>query len=616
MYEKFGAAVANSKVSFTLFLPDNQKDLTQYIRGGEPHIQNIVVAGNFQHQIGGTDWDISSAPELVKEDHPNGFLYKVSINRDLQDGYYEYKFFVTFENGSTRWCHDPCTKYESNGNSGFVVGSSEQVKPIAGRLPQQDLIIYELMIDDFTANYRQRKVPIDAIEEKLDYLEDLGINAIEFMPWTAWLEQDFSWGYNPYAFFSVEDRYIRDNSSPTDRVDRLKRLISLLHEKGIHVILDGVFNHVVADDGGDGRFVEGFGYYWLYQNPKESPFVGSFEETPYDVYNELDYNNACVQQFIFDVCKYWIEEFKIDGIRFDYTLGFYRESSMIKEGFGKLIADINQFLSQTNEKNISLILEHLTENRYLSIDIVNRVNATGCWYDRFFYDVVEAAAQESTNPNLMRVLNTNKDFYPGKGPCIYLENHDHSTVTNRVGGRENWYKTQSAVLALLTSPGAILIHNGQEFGDDYFLPGGVGAGRVVPRPVRFQFKDDAIGSQLFSLYRNLIRLRKEHPGIRSSNFYPDTYESYQTSFNEEGYGVHTEKDVVIYHRWGLDLLGRIEKFIIVINFSSTNQYVDVPFSDNGTWNNLLDNTAIEVKDFWAKNLLISSHWGKIFYLKP
>ena len=79
-----------------------------------------------------------------------------------------------------------------------------------------------------------------------DYLQSLGINAIEFTPWTAWPGDEFSWGYDPVAFFSVEHRYYNDPATPLDKLYRLQLLINELHERAIQVIMDGVFIHVRA----------------------------------------------------------------------------------------------------------------------------------------------------------------------------------------------------------------------------------------------------------------------------------------------------------------------------------------------------------------------------------
>jgi len=125
MYENFGAVVFNNNVAFKLFFPDANKDPSQYKNGGLPKITKVQVSGNFQNAIGGVDWDFLSAPQMTLEEHPNGILYTFDID-NLPDDFYQYKYFVTFENGTTRWCTDPCTKYVAtkHENAGFVIGGN------------------------------------------------------------------------------------------------------------------------------------------------------------------------------------------------------------------------------------------------------------------------------------------------------------------------------------------------------------------------------------------------------------------------------------------------------------------------------------------------------------
>jgi len=122
-----------------------------------------------------------------------------------------------------------------------------------------------------------------------------------------------------------------------------------------------------------------------------------------------------------------------------------------------------------------------------------------------------------------------------------------------------------------------------------------------------------LGAPLFKLYKRLIQLRQTHAGLRSHNFYPDQWEAWQTQFNPEGYGVDLEKQVLIYHRWGNSEDGRLERFIIVLNFSARPQSVDIPFSTNGVWQDLLNECFEDVTDFRLPNQRIESNWGRIYH---
>ena len=608
MYEQFGAVVQNSGVQFRLFIPDNARDHSQYVRGSSPRIRTVLVTGTFQSELGKTAWDLSTAAVMTRNEHPNGWLYSFAIPH-IRDGFYEYKYFVQFENDTTRWCGDPCSKYDGSEqqNSAFVVGGNDMTpRLIEDRLPLQDLVIYELMLDDFTKEYRQGRAPLDAVHEKLDYLQELGVNAIEFMPWTAWAKDEFSWGYNPYAFFSVEHLYYADPREPLDKLFRLKRLIDELHRRGIHVIMDGVYNHV--DAGQDPN--KGFGYFWLWQNPADSPYIGNFSNAAY--FNDFDFGNECTNEFITDVCKYWMDEYKIDGIRFDYVLGFYKHADQ-PVGISRVVQDLNSYIAAGNLRNVTLSLELLTDNRYEAIGKTNEIQATGCWYDQFMWDSFGVISSGNVTTRYVRGLNSGLDFDSTRRPVTYVENHDHSTLTEQCGGRGVWWRTQPAAIALLTMCGAPLVHNGQEFGEEYWLPED-GLGRVQSRPLRWDRTSDGSGSSLRSIYRKLIAIRRAHPALRSQNFYPWPYDEQNRAFNELGYGVNEEKDVVIFHRWGFDDRGRLELFMIVLNYSEYEQTVDIPFAANGEWRDLLNDTTISVADYWLRSERLSSHWGRI-YLK-
>jgi 1,4-alpha-glucan branching enzyme len=610
MYEGLGAVVDGNKVEFKLFLPDNTVDPTQYISDtstkGQHGIKEIRVIGEFQSETGGKDWDINSAPVMQKNSHPNGVLFTHKINQDLPEGYYQYKYFVTFDNNTTRFVSDPCSKYggsdQQNENSAFVIGgNTTSVKPISKRLQPKDLIMYEMMIDDFTSEFRGNRAPVDAVHDRLDYLQALGINAIEFMPWTAWPGGGFSWGYDPFQFFSVEYRYVHDESSPADKLYKLKMLINELHQRNIHVIMDGVFNHVRA--GSDPN--KGFAYKWLYKQPNDSPYIGQFERGGF--FEEFDYDNGCVKEFIRDVCLYWLDRFEIDGIRFDFSLGYYRESDD-DVGITKLISDIKSHLTQKGKTNVALMLEHLTDNRFEAIDDTNKICATGCWLDPFMFKSHEYSRNGNIDMEILRILDANRDFAQGKVPVTYIENHDHSSIVNVIGGRGRWFKTQPSAIALMTSPGIVMLHNGQEFAEDYFLPN-EGDGRVVPRKLRWnEHSTDFVGTTLYSIYQRLMQIRKDHPSLRSPNYFP-------AENHPDGYGAFPDKDVVVYHRFGKAQDGRFEKFIIVINYSDFDQRIDIPFSANGQWDDLLNGGSNFVANFRLFNQRINSNWGRIYYQK-
>ena len=107
-------------------------------------------------------------------------------------------------------------------------------------------------------------------------------------------------------------------------------------------------------------------------------------------------------------------------------------------------------------------------------------------------------------------------------------------------------------------------------------------------------------------------LFRSHPALRSGNFYPDPWDEHQGRFNEAGFGVDTAKQVVIYHRWAPLAGGAVERFIVVVNFSGFDQWVDIPFSVNGPWQDLLNGWTSTVSNFRLANERINSNWGRVY----
>jgi 1,4-alpha-glucan branching enzyme len=631
-FEAYGAwQRGDGTVEFRVFFPGPGLGPYQYRWGGSPQIQSLKVTGSFQ----AAPWDAEHGVELARTSESGGELWSATV-RGLQPGFYEYALFVKFMNGSTRLVGDPCTKYGGDGQrgtGGFVIDApgyldvaTAPLSP-AKRRPIQELVIYELMLDDFTKAFRDKSPPVVAMltkppgaGSKVEYIASLGFNAIEFMPWTAWPDESFSWGYNPASFFAVEYSYVNDPKDPRSKIDGLKKLVSECHAQGLHVIMDGVFNHTVADRRG-----RGFGYYWLYQDPADCPFVGGYGGGGF--FEDLDYLNPCTGSFILDVCKYWAKEFAVDGLRLDYTKGYYDPSDP-KHGLLKLVSDLRALAPAP-----SITLEHL--EGYAAIDVCNRSHADSCWYDPMYWHVHDALyrlrewvkdppgkrdeAKSPVQPGIMRLLDAATSFEGGRAPTLYIENHDHAQIASNAEGWMRWYRTQPWAIALFTTYGAVLCHNGQEMANDYFMPES-GDDRVIPRPVLWWTELTAPGLQDLrkaacstrDVYERLARIRKAHPALTSRNFYPRDWQDGWRRFNPDGYGVDCERALVIYHRYTDDLSERI---VVVLNFAEYDQSVDVPLSAPGTWEDLLTGER-----FWVdgscrlRGHLVRSNWGRVLRL--
>ncbi|MEA5412666.1 alpha-amylase family glycosyl hydrolase [Synechococcus sp. BA-120 BA3] len=619
MYETFGPTVdhQSGQVTFRLFFPDSARDILQYGRGGQPHIAEIAIPGTFH----AGQWDPALAPRMVLEDHPQGLLY--SHTTQLSAGFYAYKFFVRFENGVTRWVNDPCTRHgchiAGSDNSGFVVGgnliSSNSTRPRpTPPLPERQ-IIYELMIDDFTARLpgdRSQRNMLDLVHDHLDRITDLGVTTVQPMPWTGVPESGFNWGYEPHLFFSVDERLTDLSGVPAgeivNRLFSLRELIDALHERGVAIIMDGVFNHVRSE----------FPYLQLYQNRDDCPFVGVFEEGAF--FEDLDFANGCTRQFILDVCRYWIERFDIDGLRFDYVRGFYRRAGG-DPGISTLIASLRHLLRSMGRENFSLILENLTDNRYQAIDDANSIDATGTWYDPLLFAAFESGRSGTLSASYLRALDANRDCLPGKAAITYIENHDHGTLVNKIGGNAinvprdpHGYRTQPHAIALFTAPGTVMLHNGQEWGEEAYLPE-MGGDRVRPRPLRWEHRDDDVGQALGTLYRRLIQIRRHHSGLTSSNFHPRFVDVHAQIFDADGFGIDVHRQLLVFHRWGEGLDGVMERFIVAVNFSAQPHWLDLTFPFDGSWTDLLSGEVVQVRAQRLSGVSVPSHYGRLFHAR-
>ncbi|HJV34648.1 alpha-amylase family glycosyl hydrolase [Geomonas sp.] len=599
-------------VEFKIFFPKLDS-------GHDPQIASIKVFGDFQSQISPhADWDFDNGFDLKPVSVPEGTIWSYRTENELQSGYYQYKYLVTFNDHTQRKVSDPCTRYggTENENAAFVIGGSKAadnlIAPLkSGRKHLRDLIVYELMIDDFTNGYIEAEAPLAAVIEKLDYIKGLGFNAILFMPWTAWKNRQFDWGYEPFQYFAVEYRYANAWGQPAEKISWLKKLVNECHLRDIHVIMDGVFNHVSMD----------FPYKAMYLIPDDCPYAGDFGGT-FTGLQDLNFHNACTNEFILDVCCYWIDTFKIDGIRFDNTVNYIDYAvAGDQRGLPELLDGIKKHMDDLGESNFSLTLEHISKD---AATITNDTQATSFW-DNALYEVAFTGLW--SNRIDARFLNSLTDqrflISLDKVPTIYLSNHDHSHIAWQAGAAGNegsmqWWKLQPYLIALYTAPATPMVPNGQEFGEDHWIPeNDQGTGRrVSSRPLRWKLVNDDIGKALLKLHGCLGEIRAKYPGLRAANFYPQPWEEWQTQFNPAGYGVDTGRQLAIYQRWGDDGNGRQQHFVVVLNFSDRDQTVNVPFPEDGVWTDLLSGYQGSWKPTVTGGWLsytVGSHWGNVFF---
>lgn len=183
---------------------------------------------------------------------------------------------------------------------------------------KEDLVIYEVLVRDFDVNRNYQD-----IINRIDYFKNLNVNAIQLMPIMEF-EGNESWGYNTSFHMALDKFYGTE--------EKFKELVDVCHQNGIAVILDIAFNHAFGrspmvrmwmnDPDGDG---------WGAPS-SENPYFNEIAKHSYSVGEDFDHSNPRTRDFVKRTVKHWIEEFNIDGFRWDLTKGFTQNCTAGDEG--------------------------------------------------------------------------------------------------------------------------------------------------------------------------------------------------------------------------------------------------------------------------------------------
>ncbi len=469
---------------------------------------------------------------------------------------------------------------------------------------KENLIIYELLVRDFTSQQTWT-----SLSEKIEYFKGLNINAIQLMP-VMEFEGNISWGYNTAFHLSLDKAY--------GSADSMKAFIDLCHQNGIAVILDVALNHVygrsplvrmwVNDPDGDG-----FG------NPSEqNPYCNVVATHSYSVGSDLNHQSAATQYYTQRTVRHWMEEFKIDGYRWDLTKGFTQNCTNSESCTNAYNADRVQILKDyadyqwAIDPNFYVIFEHLGVGSGPNSSAAEETEWANYRVGEGKGIMLWGKLTGPLNENTMGYApssNFNSLDFESRGfsaPRLigYAESHDEErlmyknlTFGNSTNAAHN-VKTLPVALeraeaqgaVLLSIPGPKMIWQFGELGYDKSIfmcengtvptPYGSDSCKTNPKPNAFNLGYDVIPDRLevYNTWAAVNALKLNNPVFQTNTF-----------------TINSGDLMPRIYIWNNALPSSTLNYVVVLaNFQVTAQNVTPFFPSTGVWYDLIDGSSINV----------------------
>jgi 1,4-alpha-glucan branching enzyme len=502
-----------------------------------PNADAVHVAGTFN------DWSEDATPLAPA---PGG-VWEVDVAGAGPGD--EYRFLI--RNGEARFSRiDPYARAVTNSvGNGIVVapggGATDFTPP-----PWNRLVIYEMHIGTFHRPDEDRPGTFEDAIARLGHLRRLGVNAVQIMP-AAEFAGELSWGYNPAHIFAVESTY----GGP----EGLRAFVEAAHAAGIAVILDVVYNHFGPSDLD----------LWQFDGWSENDMGGIYfyndwrAETPWGD-TRPDYGRAEVRQFIRDNALHWLQEYGIDGLRFDMTL-YIRTVRGDEQDPGDSLEEGWSLMQWINDE----VAERFPGRITISEDLRGKAPLTGAtaeggagfgaqWDAEFVHPIREVLiAADDDARHMATVAHALSHHYNGDPfqRVIYTESHDEvangkARIPHEIapGDPGHWAAQKRSTLGAglaFTTPGIPMLFQGQEFLQGDWFQDTV--------PLDWDRSEEFHG--IVRLYRDLIRLRLDHQGCSRG----------LSGRNVAVHRIDEEHKLVAFHRW--DDGGPGDDVVLLANFS-------------------------------------------------
>ena len=435
------------------------------------------------------------------------------------------------------------------------------------RPASSNLHVYELLVRDFVADRRYKTVA-----DSLGYLKKLGINAIELMPVAEFSGND-SWGYNPIFYTAPDKAYGTKNE--------LKYLIDKCHENGIAVIMDIVLNQADYEN----PYVK---MYWDGSKPlATSPFFNPSATHPYSVFFDFNHESTHTQWLVDVVTKFWLQEYKIDGYRFDLSKGFTQTPSGSNvDLWGQYDASRVKIWKRIYDKIRSydasayVILEHFAAN--------NEENELGNYgmllWGNSKFDMTRIA--QGYTQDFSQASYKMRGF---TNPSVlnYIESHDEERLMVEVANagkkvftaQERLERMKMAAATFITIPGPKMIWQFGELGYDVSINEN---GRTGTKPLKWTYQQDSERAKLLKVYQQLGALKSSKAIFTSPDFTVGAIGAVKRNLITKG----------------------SEYVLVIANPDITSQAVSASFPATGLWYDYFSGKSFEVKNAEAKmNLL-------------
>ncbi len=487
--------------------------------------------------------------------------WELSIKKNLKNKYYTFQVDGPDPNYNKNIeIIEPYCKCTTAHNGRGIISNDKTSITKSPTFPFSDAVIYEMHVRDFTIAENSgvknkgkylgftetgTTVPGTDLSTGLDHLVELGVNTLQLMPIQDFEHENdvnnYFWGYMPVNFNAPDGWYATDQYNCSG-ISEFKQLVDACHKKGIKVILDVVYNHTAEGNSHIKYNFNGFVPNFYYRTKLNNSYWNGS-----GCGNEIRSENIMVRKFIIESLKYWVEEFKIDGFRFD-LMGLHDMKTMeeIVYTLKNIKQDIFIYGEPWTAGDTPIIPTVKGTQRSKNFSVFNdnfRDALKGPWYDLTPGYIQTGKYVDGVKKGIIGSID---DFADSPSEVInYVVCHDGRTLWDRIVATtedSSFYNDSElkamdklAAAILFTSQGTPFMHGGQEILRTKF-----GSHNSYNQPdkinkIRWDYKQENL--DIFKYYQGLIKLRNEHPMFRMKHAF-DIRKNIQF-FEDLGFNVPT-----------------------------------------------------------------------------